>query len=64
MNTKTDHEFADLAKGFNTFMDNLQNQMIESKRISSQILSATRVTAEVLKILLLRSKTNCKNWRN
>ncbi|MGR5130950.1 methyl-accepting chemotaxis protein [Vibrio alfacsensis] len=46
LNTKTDHEFAELAKGFNTFMENLQNQMIESKRISSQILSVTRVTAE------------------
>ncbi|MGR5237516.1 methyl-accepting chemotaxis protein [Vibrio alfacsensis] len=46
LNTNTDQEFADLAKGFNTFMENLQNQMIESKEISSQILTATQITAE------------------
>ncbi|WP_322804428.1 methyl-accepting chemotaxis protein [Vibrio alfacsensis] len=46
LNTNTDQEFSDLAKGFNTFMENLQNQMIESKRISHQILAGTQVTAE------------------
>ncbi|EDP59497.1 methyl-accepting chemotaxis protein [Vibrio sp. AND4] len=46
LDTNTDQEFAELAKGFNTFMANLQHQIIESKSISDQILSGTQITAE------------------
>ncbi len=46
LDTNTDQEFSELAKGFNTFMENLQHQIIESKSISDQILSGTQITAE------------------
>ncbi|EGU37777.1 methyl-accepting chemotaxis protein [Vibrio ichthyoenteri ATCC 700023] len=38
LDTNTDEEFAELAKGFNTFTENLQQQMIQSKAISAEIL--------------------------
>ncbi|EPZ5420661.1 TPA: methyl-accepting chemotaxis protein [Vibrio parahaemolyticus] len=46
LETDTDQEFSDLAKNFNTFMENLQQQIIESKAISDQILTGTQITAE------------------
>ncbi|MBM5397669.1 methyl-accepting chemotaxis protein [Vibrio parahaemolyticus] len=46
LETDTDQEFSELAKNFNTFMENLQQQIIESKSISDQILTGTQVTAE------------------
>ncbi|HCM1498384.1 TPA: methyl-accepting chemotaxis protein [Vibrio parahaemolyticus] len=46
LETDTDQEFSELAKNFNTFMENLQQQIIESKSISDQILSGTQITAE------------------
>ncbi|TOH83574.1 chemotaxis protein [Vibrio parahaemolyticus] len=46
LETETDQEFSDLAKNFNTFMENLQQQIIESKSISDQILTGTQITAE------------------
>ncbi|MDF2155116.1 methyl-accepting chemotaxis protein [Vibrio sp. CAU 1672] len=46
LDTDTDQEFSELAKGFNTFMENLQQQMIESKQISAEILAGTKVSAE------------------
>ncbi|EML0278703.1 chemotaxis protein [Vibrio parahaemolyticus] len=46
LETDTDQEFSDLAKNFNTFMENLQQQIIESKSISDQILTGTQITAE------------------
>ncbi|WP_229602618.1 methyl-accepting chemotaxis protein [Vibrio parahaemolyticus] len=46
LETDTDQEFSDLAKNFNTFMENLQQQIIESKSISDQILTGTQNTAE------------------
>jgi methyl-accepting chemotaxis protein len=46
LDTNSDQEFSELAKGFNTFMENLQHQIIESKSISDQILSGTQITAE------------------
>ncbi|MCV5648939.1 HAMP domain-containing protein, partial [Escherichia coli] len=39
LETDTDQEFSELATNFNTFMENLQQQIIESKRISDQILN-------------------------
>ena len=38
LDTNTDEEFAELAKGFNTFTENLQQQIIQSKAISAEIL--------------------------
>ncbi|APC89400.1 TPA: methyl-accepting chemotaxis protein [Vibrio parahaemolyticus] len=46
LETDTDQEFSELAKNFNTFMENLQQQIIESKSISDQILTGTQITAE------------------
>ncbi|HAS6933759.1 chemotaxis protein [Vibrio parahaemolyticus] len=46
LETDTDQEFSELAKNFNTFMENLQRQIIESKSISDQILTGTQITAE------------------
>ncbi|TXN18399.1 methyl-accepting chemotaxis protein [Vibrio parahaemolyticus] len=46
LETDTDQEFSELAKNFNTFMENLQQQIIESKSISVQILTGTQITAE------------------
>ncbi|HCG7672998.1 TPA: methyl-accepting chemotaxis protein [Vibrio parahaemolyticus] len=46
LETDTDQEFSNLAKNFNTFMENLQQQIIESKSISDQILTGTQITAE------------------
>lgn len=41
LDTNTDTEFAELALGFNTFTENLQQQMIQSKAISAEILSGS-----------------------
>ncbi|ULF76395.1 methyl-accepting chemotaxis protein [Vibrio alginolyticus] len=49
LETDTDQEFSELATNFNTFMENLQQQIIESKRISDQILNGTQITAESAK---------------
>ncbi|AXT73865.1 methyl-accepting chemotaxis protein [Vibrio sp. dhg] len=46
LETNTDPEFSELAKNFNTFIENLQHQIIESKSISDQILSGTQITAK------------------
>ena len=46
LSTETDKEFSELAHGFNTFMENLQHQIIESKQISDEILTGTQLTAE------------------
>ncbi|MGY0615458.1 methyl-accepting chemotaxis protein [Vibrio sp. FJH11] len=46
LETNSDPEFSELAKNFNTFIENLQHQMIESKSISDQILSGTQITAQ------------------
>ncbi|EKL5293627.1 methyl-accepting chemotaxis protein [Vibrio parahaemolyticus] len=46
LETDTDQEFSELAKNFNTFMENLQQQIIESKSIFDQILTGTQITAE------------------
>ncbi|EHH2568602.1 methyl-accepting chemotaxis protein [Vibrio parahaemolyticus] len=46
LETDTDQEFSELAKNFNTFMENLQQQIIESKSISDQIFTGTQITAE------------------
>ncbi|MGL1561394.1 methyl-accepting chemotaxis protein [Vibrio parahaemolyticus] len=46
LETDTDQEFSELAKNFNTFMENLQQQIVESKSISDQILTGTQITAE------------------
>ncbi|HIF6102060.1 methyl-accepting chemotaxis protein [Vibrio parahaemolyticus] len=46
LETDTDQEFSELEKNFNTFMENLQQQIIESKSISDQILTGTQITAE------------------
>ncbi|OLQ89916.1 chemotaxis protein [Vibrio ponticus] len=41
LDTNTDAEFAQLAKGFNTFTENLQQQIIQSKEIGASILVGT-----------------------
>ncbi|MGY5820095.1 methyl-accepting chemotaxis protein [Vibrio chemaguriensis] len=46
LETDTDQEFSELATNFNAFMENLQQQIIESKSISDQILNGTQITAE------------------
>ncbi|MFH4456129.1 methyl-accepting chemotaxis protein [Vibrio alginolyticus] len=46
LETDTDQEFSELATNFNTFMENLQQQIIESKSISDLILNGTQITAE------------------
>lgn len=44
LSTDTEKEFADLAEGFNTFTESLQNQIRQSKSISTEILAGTEVT--------------------
>ncbi|MCL9773656.1 methyl-accepting chemotaxis protein [Vibrio methylphosphonaticus] len=46
LDTNTDEEFAELARGFNTFTENLQGQIIQSKLISSKIMQLTQQTTE------------------
>ncbi len=46
LNTNTDPEFSELARNFNTFIENLQHQIIESKDISEHILSGTQLTVQ------------------
>ncbi|OLQ90681.1 chemotaxis protein [Vibrio panuliri] len=41
LDTNTDAEFAQLARGFNTFTENLQQQIIQSKAIGADILVGT-----------------------
>ncbi|MEZ9230886.1 methyl-accepting chemotaxis protein [Vibrio amylolyticus] len=43
LDTNTDPEFAELAKGFNQFTETLQNQIIQSKGIGSDIMSGTEM---------------------
>ncbi|MEJ2762959.1 methyl-accepting chemotaxis protein [Photobacterium sp. MCCC 1A19761] len=45
LDTNTDQEFAELAKGFNAFTDKLQRLIIESKSLSQDILHSTEQTA-------------------
>ena len=42
LDTKIDPEFAPLARGFNQFIENLQNQVTETKELSNQLLSGTQ----------------------
>ncbi|RJX71595.1 methyl-accepting chemotaxis protein [Vibrio sinensis] len=44
LDTNTDPEFAELAKGFNQFTETLQAQLIQSKALSVNILEGTEVT--------------------
>ena len=44
LSTDSEKEFADLAEGFNTFTESLQNQIRQSKSISTEILAGTEVT--------------------
>lgn len=44
LDTDTDEEFAELAHNFNTFTQNLQQQIVDSKQISTDILSGTEKT--------------------
>ncbi|RJX71594.1 methyl-accepting chemotaxis protein [Vibrio sinensis] len=44
LDTNTDPEFAELAKGFNQFTQTLQDQLIQSKVLSAKILEGTEVT--------------------
>ncbi|MEZ8061214.1 MULTISPECIES: methyl-accepting chemotaxis protein [Vibrio] len=46
LDTNTDKEFSDLAKGFNTFTENLQNQIIQSKAIGIEIKRGTEITVK------------------
>lgn len=46
LDTNTDQEFSDLAKGFNTFTENLQNQIIQSKAIGVEIKRGTEFTVK------------------
>ena len=43
LDTNTDAEFAELARGFNTFTESLQQQIIQSKAIGAEILSGTEM---------------------
>ncbi|MCK6265435.1 methyl-accepting chemotaxis protein [Vibrio sp. ZSDE26] len=43
LDTDTDAEFAELAKGFNTFTESLQTQIIQSKAIGNEIMSGTEM---------------------
>lgn len=45
LDTNTDHEFSQLATGFNTFTSNLQTQIIQSKEIEHEIMQGTEMTA-------------------
>lgn len=42
LDTKIDPEFAPLARGFNQFIENLQNQVTETKALSHQLLNGTQ----------------------
>ena len=42
LDTKIDPEFAPLARGFNQFIENLQNQITETKALSHQLLNGTQ----------------------
>ncbi|CAH0529726.1 methyl-accepting chemotaxis protein [Vibrio hippocampi] len=44
LDTDTDEEFSQLAKGFNLFTENLQRQMQQSKQLSSLILEGSQQT--------------------
>ncbi|TXR54160.1 methyl-accepting chemotaxis protein [Reinekea thalattae] len=46
LNTKTDVEFSQLAKGFNTFTENLQGEVKSLREIGDHILSSATETAE------------------
>jgi methyl-accepting chemotaxis protein len=46
LDTNTDEEFAELAKGFNAFTEKLQHLIIESKSLSEDIMAGTEQTAE------------------
>ncbi|WP_047046081.1 methyl-accepting chemotaxis protein [Vibrio mexicanus] len=44
LDTNTDAEFAELATGFNTFTETLQNQIKQSKAIGAEIMRGTEMT--------------------
>ncbi|HAS6386766.1 TPA: methyl-accepting chemotaxis protein [Vibrio vulnificus] len=44
LDTNTDPEFAEMARGFNRFTENLQQQVIQSKAISADILNGTEMS--------------------
>ena len=46
LDTNTDKEFSELAKGFNTFTENLQKQIIQSKAIGVEIKHGTEITVQ------------------
>jgi len=46
LDTNTDEEFAELAKGFNAFTEKLQHLIIESKSLGEDIMAGTEQTAE------------------
>lgn len=46
LDTNTDQEFSELAKGFNTFTESLQLQIKQSKEISGQIMTNTDLTSQ------------------
>lgn len=46
LDTQTDQEFAELATGFNTFSDNLQSQVTQSKEIGRDIITGTEFIAK------------------
>jgi len=46
LDTNTDQEFSELAKGFNAFTENLQDQVTELKAVGEHILHGANVTTE------------------
>ncbi|MGF1755600.1 methyl-accepting chemotaxis protein [Vibrio makurazakiensis] len=44
LDTNTDYEFSELAKGFNTFTETLQTQITQSKAIGKEIMRGTEMT--------------------
>ncbi|MCW8329760.1 methyl-accepting chemotaxis protein [Photobacterium sp. SDRW27] len=46
LDTNTDTEFAELAKGFNAFTEKLQSLIIQSKSLSHDIMRGTELTAD------------------
>ncbi|MCW8334505.1 methyl-accepting chemotaxis protein [Vibrio paucivorans] len=46
LDTNTDAEFAELAKGFNTFTETLQQQITQSKAIGAEIMRGTEATVQ------------------
>lgn len=46
LSTNTDKEFAELAQGFNTFTENLQKQIQQSKAISDEIMRGAEQTMQ------------------